>query len=241
MFCQKLICVCARRSLVNISDHFMVVRNTPADWILVFYVFWNANIKSNIPGLGGGRRAINSTIKPWGTAVDVEVVSASHRIGGTFTLFLPNFENWTKHGSRDFLVPQVSVAPRSHTWFGAEALHFVHADICVSSDLVGRSREQQPTTLEISVQNSKSSGVREHHFETGLHHKGSEHRWIHILSAGKQTNRPSFLLKYGWRLFFFVAFVHTAIYCRTTRWPQFPMLYLYISAHHLGILDVKCE
>ena len=152
---------------------------------------------------GGAGRAINSTIKPWGTAVDVEVVSASHRIGGTFTLFLPNFENWTKHGSRDFLVPQVSVAPRSHTWFGAEALHFVHADICVSSDLVGRSREQQPTTLEISVQNSKSSGVREHHFETGLHHKGSEHRWIHILSAGKQTNRPSFLLKYGWRLFFF--------------------------------------
>ena len=151
---------------------------------------------------GGAGRAINSTIKPWGTAVDVEVVSASHRIGGTFTLFLPNFENWTKHGSRDFLVPQVSVDPRSHTWFGAEALHFVHADICVSSDLVGRSREQQPTTLEISVQNSKSSGVREHHFETGLHHKGSEHRWIHILSAGKQTNRPSFLLKYGWRLFF---------------------------------------
>ena len=52
----------------------------------------------------------------------------------------------------------------------------VHADICVSLDLVWRSREQQPTTLEISVQNSKSSGVREHHFETGLHHKGSEHR-----------------------------------------------------------------
>ena len=45
----------------------------------------------------------------------------------------------------------------------------VHADICVSLDLVWRSREQQPTTLEISVQNSKSSGVREHHFETGLH------------------------------------------------------------------------
>ena len=38
---------------------------------------------------------------------------------------------------------------------------------------------------------------------------------------------------------FFDAFVHTAIYCPTTRWPQFPMLYLYISAHHLGILDVK--
>ena len=68
----------------------------------------------------------------------------------------------------------------------------VHADICVSLDLAWRSREQQPTTLEISVQNSKSSGVREHHFETGLHHKGSEHRWIQTnfwVQGNKQTDQ----------------------------------------------------
>ena len=202
MFCQKLICVCARRSLVNISDHFMVVRNTPADWILVFYVFWNANIKSNIPGLGGAGRVINSTIKPWGTAVDGEVVSASHRIGGTFTLFLPNFENWTKHGSRDFLVPQVSVAPRSHTWFGAEALHFVHACSCRHLCQFGfglafpRATTNHSGDFGSEFQKFRSTGAsfRNRFAPQGIRTQMNTDKF---LSAGKQTNRPSFLLKYG--------------------------------------------
>lgn len=178
---------------------------------------------------GGAGRAINSTIKPWGTAVDGEVVSASHRIGGTFTLFLPNFENWTKHGSRDFLVPQVSVAPRSHTWFGAEALHFVHADICVSLDLVWRSREQQPTTLEISVQNSKSSGAFRNRFAPqGIRTQMNTEKF---LSAGKQTNRPNFLLKYGWRLHFFLSHLFILPYTAERRDGRNFQCCTYISPH----------
>ena len=191
--------MCQKKSCQHLWPLYGGAKHT--GWLdLSFLCFLKCKHQIKHSWFGGAGRAINSTIKPWGTAVDGEVVSASHRIGGTFTLFLPNFENWTKHGSRDFLVPQVSVAPRSHTWFGAEALHFVHACSCRHLCQFGfglafpRATTNHSGDFGSEFQKFRSTGASFRIAPQGIRTQMNTDKF---LSAGKQTNRPSFLLKYG--------------------------------------------